>query len=511
MASRLTGLIGLCLLFAGAAYQWPLYSENQHGYFLTGLANAGFGGLSADWRARCVDIIPVFSALVTVIHLYGAGWMYYAIHAALLVTYAASLSGLVTAVFPDAGRPLPRLLVIASLTAVYSFWMLNLIKMHSSTLAPIVTAVQQLAAASISGVALQETPGPFLQPSAFGILFLTAIVLFARRREYAATACVAAAATLHSSLILQAAFITSAFMAVLWREGRLDRAWRVGALGAILVLPITIYIGYWLVASDPPDVRALSQRISVTVRQPHHAQPAVWFNVFTVVQLLILAAGLWLARRNTRVFGVMGICAAWALGLTLAQIATGSDSLAVMFPWRASVWLVPAATLLCVGQAAVLVRPRSERVLTAAVMTLMVFACLAGVWKTVSLAHAREIRDRGTMYEYVMQRASADQNYLIPTHDAHFRLSTGAPVFIDWKEFPYRASEIIEWDIRVRLVRAFYAATTPSEASEALAKITARAPITHVVIEQGHDPMRDIAGAKVVFEDSRFRVYELVR
>jgi hypothetical protein len=84
---RVIPVVAACLLFAGANYQWPLFSSNQNTYFLSGLAHAGFGHLSSDWLAQQTDPVPVFSALVSLVHGLGGHWMFYVLHGLLAAIY----------------------------------------------------------------------------------------------------------------------------------------------------------------------------------------------------------------------------------------------------------------------------------------------------------------------------------------------------------------------------------------------------------------------------------------
>jgi hypothetical protein len=85
---------------------------------------------------------------------------------------------------------------------------------------------------------------------------------------------------------------------------------------------------------------ANAQQIFVHVRVPHHALPGVWFDATVVVKITLLALAI--ARRGTRLARVQ-LATAAGLALTAAQIVTGSDLLALLFPWRISAVLVPAS------------------------------------------------------------------------------------------------------------------------------------------------------------------------
>ncbi len=102
---------------------------------------------------------------------------------------------------------------------------------------------------------------------------------------------------------------------------------------------------YSLVTFKPtsPEVFADAQHIFAHVRIPHHAEVARWFDWVACVQILWIVFAIFLVR-GSRLMLLMVVPFLGAVGLTLVQLATANDTLALMFPWRTSVILVPIAT-----------------------------------------------------------------------------------------------------------------------------------------------------------------------
>jgi hypothetical protein len=516
---QILAYLALCLLFAGAYYQWPLFSSDQNAYFLPGLAHAGYGYLSSDWAAQQTDIVPIFSAMVSFVHSFGSHWMFYALQGALAAIYALSLFAIAARTSAGISRLHQAAVFFALFALVHSPRMLD----YFSTLLPglrrVIAVIQGFAASSTDGLAGQYILGRYLEPSAFGVLLLTGLALFIYGKEYVAILCAVVAATIHTSLILHAGILIAAYMTVLISEKRAWRAAKIGTLALVLMLPIVFYVGDRYFFSDTQAIRSVGQVISYEVREPHHAKISVWFSGWSSVQLAIVFIGLVLSRRCKRLFIVLLACTIAAVGLTLLQAISGSLTLALLFPWRTSAWLMPVCTAIVLGYVSILVGTIIDRIpahrtrgfagkLVAALsIGILGGMCLLGVYRTIS--EARADRDDGTVISYARMHSGRDQTYLIPLDLERFRLATGLPVFVDWKSSPHRSSEIIEWYDRVKLASAFYEAKNSTDAMVAWTKIREHARVTHVIVEGKTDYLRGIVQARFKFRDSEYVVYEM--
>src|SRR5207302_3586528 len=86
----------------------------------------------------------------------------------------------------------------------------------------------------------------------------------------------------------------------------------------------------------------------------------------------------------------------------------------------------------------------------------------------------------------------------IPVDLQGFRLSTGAPIFVDFKSIPYRDDEVIEWYERLRLAQAVQEKIRQERLAEALAELRRRG-VTHLVQPAG-TPLRG-PGLKKIYAD----------
>jgi hypothetical protein len=530
MASTAAGLGRFCLLtaaFALVCCQAPLYYSNQNQYFLHGLARAGGGYLAYDWLAETRDPTPVFSALVEVTVRDLHPWAFYVYFALLQGAYAAALLALLPVV---AGAEAARRRGPAFLAA--------LLLVHAGLLR---WASYRWLGADYpyylqGGLAGQYVLGPILQPSAFGVLLVVAVSLFANDRPLLAACCVGLAATVHSTYLLSGAMLTLGFLLVLFRRRQYRFALVTGALALLLVLPVTLYVLTTFRPTSPESFRE-AQDILVNFRIPHHCRPDLWLDDIAWLQIGWVALGVALAR-GTPLGPGMGVAFVLAALLTVVQVLTGSNTLALLFPWRVSTVLVPLATAVVLSRLIAALPPWIEG-RTAQVVSGITALCLVagGVWIMAErqafqsndnelgvLAYVRESKTSGDLYFIPvtvpdLARAThgslssdfkplpgklADQR-LIPVDLQRFRLPTGAPLFVDFKSIPYADTDVLEWRRRIAVAQEVQEELRHHREAEALALLR-REGVTHLVWPAGRKPQ---AGWRMLYEDDYYRVYRL--
>ncbi len=521
-------LIALGIVFAFSCSQAPLYYSNQNQYFLHGLANAGEGQLRDDWLANTRDPTPVFSALVTGTARWLHPWMFHGEYAVVQSLYVLALLGLFAVVAGKEVRLHRWPVYVALFVAIHSAlirwgsyrcfgwdypWFLQ------------------------AGVAGQYILGGMFQPSTFGVLLLVSVWLFSRERPYLAAIFAVLAATLHSTYLLPAALLTLGYLVTLLREKRGYQALEVAVLALVLVLPVALYV--WVsFAPTSAEAFAESQAILADFRIPHHTRPDLWLDFVAGLQLAWIALGLALLWR-TRLFLVLAVPSGLALLLTLAQVATGSNTLALLFPWRISAILVPIATTVILSR---LVRALPSAVDGLAARTasaLLVVLCVAGgLWISVerlgfqadddalplldSVRHdlkprdvyfvpvrvpARPAKTRGSLSSDFEPLAVKKQDgNVIPIDLQRFRLSTGAPIFVDFKAIPYKDADVLEWYARIRLAEQVQRWLQDGKEADAVEELH-RQGITHLVAPVACKLRGE--GVKMVHEDAHYRVYRL--
>jgi hypothetical protein len=523
------------LLF-GLAYTQPrLYYSNQNQYFLHGLAQGGRGFLKEDWLANTADPTPVFSALAAFTYRYLHESFFYLYYIFILGIYFHALLGVFEHLSNGWATARIRLCFIALLVLLHS----ALLRWTSAQLSGVDYPWYFQA-----GVANQYVLGAGLQPSAFGVLLLLSVCTFLHDRPLTAAAWSALAAVMHATYLLPAAFLTLAYLYLLLRAKRLRAALFGGVWSLLLVLPAVVYV-LRTFAPSSPETFAEAQHLLAHFRIPHHAQVDRWLDGIAWAQIGWVAAATYLVR-GSRLFVILAVCFLLGLALTLVQVGTANDTLALLFPWRISVVLVPLATTIILTRLvqglAAWSSPalfRWGRALQMAWIGLLVLAVAGGIFITFFdlgyrtntqelplLEYVRAHKTKGEVYLLPVEvpdlvsgkrgaaslnftpppRRSSIQKQVISVDLQQFRLFTGAPIYIDFKSIPYRDVEVLEWHQRILWNQQRYEQRDWND--EQIKAELKRRGITHVVATAD----RDIPCAilQLIYADEYYRLYRLL-
>ncbi len=411
--TRAAGAVLLvAVAFAAAHGQARLYYSNQNQYFLHGLARADEGLLREDWLANTLDPTPVFSTLVAGTARFLHPWAFYVYHALLQGAYAAALLGLFVAIVGPTGGLTPRRSPVTRRWPVFAA-LLVLIQSAAIRWGSYHLFGQDYPYYLQGGLAGQYVLGGMLQPSVFGVLLIVAVSLFALGQPLLAATSLAVAATVHATYLLPAAMLTLGFVATLLWERQLRTAWSVAGLALLLVLPVVAYALVYFGPTTRADFDK-AQDILVNVRLPHHTHPDLWLDPIAVGQIGWMVLGVFCAWR-TRLFLVLAIPLVLGTLLTLVQVRTGSLSLALLFPWRISVVLVPVATAVLLSRLVALpILPLDGVGVRAASFAALLLVAVAGLWISIG-GHAFHAADEelGVM-DFVRRTKAPGDVYLLP-------------------------------------------------------------------------------------------------
>jgi hypothetical protein len=513
-------------VFALAYGQAPLYYSNQNQYFLQGLADAGEGNLAEDWLANTRDPVPIFSALVRLTASVLPPFVFHVYYALLMGVYLTCMVAIFRYLARDRDSTALRLGFVALLIVI-----------HASSVR---WASYRFLGLDYpwyfqSGVAGQYTLGAMFQPSTFGVLLIAALVFFLYERPIVGSVSIGLAITVHSTYLLPAAFFTFAAMCVLWAEGKKRLSIGVGALTLALVLPTVIFV-LMVFRATSPEQFADSQYILAQVRLPHHSTPQLWLDPIAMAQIawVVLAAALvW----GTRLFWLIAIPFVLAVAMTLLQVATQSNTLALMFPWRVSAFLVPISTAVVLSRLVTATARLWERRPVQWLGAAGIVALVAGGITMMALRVGyRSNDDELEMMEFVREKKSPGDVYLLPvalqelkkttvgskSSDfqsltakkkdprlikvdlQRFRLHTGAAIYVDYKAMPYKDVDVLEWRVRMINTERLYESM---RAGEDVKDELKRLGITHVVAKAEWD-FSDLEFEEV-YKDDLYRVYRV--
>jgi hypothetical protein len=495
------------IAFAISYAQSPLFTSNQNQYFLHGLARAGYGFLADDWLANTRDPTLLFSWLVEwTWRLFENGTAFYLYYALLMGVYLFSLAGIADAIFK-----------VRETRLKYGVFLAGMVGIHSAL-------ARQALADGIGeswryllegGLAGQRLLGDVLEPSSFGVFLLLSICLFLRGKPYWAVAAIGVAASFHPTYMLGGALLTISYGVVhLIETKNIRQTIATGVLALALVAPNLLYATTVFTPSDA-EVYVDMQAELVTFRIPHHAIVTEWFGVSAAAQIGIMLLGLWLARRS-RLFWVLAVPALAAIALTAAQLLTGSNALALLFPWRVSVMLVPIATtlMLSFGLTRLWARfggrlEQNAKVVRGTLAVMVVALMATGIVRFRLEAEQKYSGPQAEMMAYVRENLVEGQRFIIPVSLDDFRLATGAPVAVDRKSIAYLDTELAVWLTRVHNVNRFYREDNQRGNCRHLRILAEEFGATHVVLPQ-RDFLIDCKNTEEIYNNGAFAIRRIL-
>ncbi|MFO0936289.1 MAG: DUF6798 domain-containing protein [Gemmataceae bacterium] len=508
----------LAVAFALTYTQSPLFYSNQNQYLLHGLKNGGYGHLTSDWLAQTKDPTPLFSALIQISYQLAGLWPIQFVYFGILCGYFLLAWSLVKRLgFVDGSTPSllgftallclthaaeSRLLSVA-LTGVDYPWFLQ------------------------AGVAGQYALGAGLQPSCFAVLFFASLVAYLKGRPVLASFLAASTSWFHATYLLPAAFLTVGYLANAVANRKVVLGIVMGLTAFMTALPSVIYV-LVVFRPDDPVLFAESQRILATIRIPHHSVIARWFDLVAGLQLVWIVMGLFTIRKSI-LFRPLLTATVLAVLVTIVQWWTSNDTLALLFPWRLSVILVPLSTMIFSALLGRFIPTSISKV------SIWFFALTGTFIMTFGLGY-RVNKQEWPLLRRIHEQSKTDDCFLIPTkfpavgkgHGSMsasftppprsipgsnlipsdlqgFRLATGSPIYIDFKSIPYAPREVLEWEQRMKQAVKWYAEER-WDREETIQELR-NAGITHVVIPAGQVHIYRWGAA--VYHDPFFTVYAL--
>lgn len=517
------------VLFAILYTQAPLYYSNQNQYFLHGFEKADSGNLTNDWLANTLDPTPIFSGMVAITLKHLHEWFF---HLGL---------GLIMGVYVFCSWLIFKKQVEGN-EKFSQFWWI-----YFGLLAVTHAAILRWISFRVlgndypwffqAGVAGQYILGGMLQPSTFGVFLLLGIALYYSEKPWLGTFFVCLGGVLHSTYLLSGAMIILSFQVDLLFRGGWKKAIFLGLFALALVMPSVVYVGSHF---QPTDKQAFekAQEFLVQFRLPHHCLPNLWLDWIAWAQISWVLFACYLYRKSN-VGIIMTTCLVLSIALTLIQIFTNSNTLALLFPWRISSILVPLATMLIlskISRADFLATGYFKwnifsfglvLILAAFGVCIMYFSWGYRVNKSEKqlLAFIKVHQKKNDQYLIPIQipnlakttkgSLSSDfkppvnqkvDNRVVPIDLQRFRLATLGPLYIDFKSIPYQDADVLEWHRRLLNCESWYKSINNNEADKVLPSII-REKITHLVTTAKSPKLPH--PFKLLFKDENYFLWEI--
>jgi hypothetical protein len=440
------------LIAAGHSIAAP-FVANQNSYLLHAVGDTD-PRLAEDWLTHTTDPYPFFT---TVMRLsYGLGGEL----SLRVLAYLATIAGLL-AVFMLARQVSPvRSLGVPVVAMILMGLTLSVGRLGSFL--PLDWSVS--AFQGFAGQYVLMKPG-YVQPSTAGVLLLLSIPLWlAYFREgsprrphqpFAAIGLTALACMLGPTYLVVAGMaMAAAVVADLLTGARVTRLpWYAGTLVLSAVVTIVANPAMLGLGSSGLSDAAALRRFAFDLF-PIHTLVTNWpaddSTLLVVIALaVILGSGLvmyrWLARWIL-------VATAAALGVAVVVYVTRVPALAILFPWRVSVLVVPVAATLLAVQAALLTRRIPHDAWRWKLLLLAAVVAVPGVASTMS-KHSPAVEEAPVAAVVAAQPRGVG---VIPLATGTLRLNARLPVYVDSMSPPYASGDLVEWWTRVDQVQRFW-------------------------------------------------------
>ena len=247
-------------------------------------------------------------------------------------------------------------------------------------------------------------------------------------------------------------------------------------------MPITIFVFFNFLNLDK-ETTILGQEILMK-RIPHHADILYWFSYKDVISIIIFLISLILIKDKKKLFislGVFGFC---SIFLSIIQYFLEINSLALIFPWRSSVFLIPISSIIIIS---FLIDKIKGKLFNKKKLILTIFFSISiffGLKSHVLENLNNNFEKKLFLFNEIKEYYNEIDSILVPIDTVSIRLNTGLPIFINHKHHPFKHNEIIDWNLRVKLASNFYNAKNLISQNQFLKEIIEIEKISHILFKK---------------------------
>ena len=170
--------------------------------------------------------------------------------------------------------------------------------------------------------------------------------------------------------------------------------------------------------------------------------------------------------------------------LSVTQYFINNNSLALVFPWRTSVFISPISSIIILSffLNQINLEKTKLRIISFFLIILIStsFYIKSHHIKNLNLKFKKDIH----LVKEIKKNFNSVERLLIPIDLDFIRMNSGLPIFVDWKHHAFRYDQLIEWQLRVDLVNKFYSSKTADKQLINLKKIHEIENISHILIKK---------------------------
>jgi hypothetical protein len=437
--------------------QQPLYSSNQNTYLIHVVKHLPGYQLTGDWFAQTVDSFPLFtSATSAVVALLGESASHL-LYVGLLFIFFRSLLEVLLLATPSRKSEIDKTKHFASCSAALFLLYCSpyLLKLLAKVL-PFSTKLYFVHGLFTGGLAGQYITGSIYQPSVYGILLIASLALWMRQKVLASVALLGLTPLFHASYIISSLAMSLGYFLSMTSAG--VRKAVAPALLYVFLVSIFVATNFDRIFSESTkEAVEIAQSILFDFRIPHHSNPSRWFGPGSLVQCGLMLAGVFMVRRTRAFMPILLLFILTVFGTILTTLL-GSKGLALLFPWRSSVVLIPLSSALILsdftyrfpGFRGIPLKPL-KGFLALIVSVIMFF----GIFNAFNYLRNGDLA-LSPLYSSMRKQYVEGDVFLINPGLQNARMASGVPVYVDFKSHPYRPEELIEWKRRIDNARNLY-------------------------------------------------------
>ena len=418
----------------------------------------GDNKLQNDWIASQTDHIPIFTYInYILIKLFSIKILYF-VHFILLSLCALSLFLISKSIYTNLEKS----------DFIIVWFTLFILIFHENSF--------------FSGVAGQSIIDAGYQPASYGVLFFLGIYFFLINKNFLSILLICISASFHPTYIIHSGFLVLGFSMYFFLFKKYSDLFKIFLYYSLFILPITIFVFFNFLNLDR-DTTILGQEILMK-RIPHHADIHYWFSYKDIILIITFFISLILIRDKTKLFISLGIFGFCSIFLSIIQYFVEINSLALIFPWRSSVFLMPISSIIIIS---FLIDKFREKLLNKKKLIYVVFFSISiffGLKSHILENLNSNFEKKIFLFNKIKKYYKEIDSILVPIDTVSIRLNTGLPIFINHKHHPFKHNEIIDWDLRLKLASNFYNAKNLDLQNQFLKEIIELEKISHILFKK---------------------------
>ena len=447
----------LSLLFAITVQQFPFFKGNSL-HLIHAVKDFEFNKLQNDWVANTTNHLPLFTIFNNYLIKFFSLKILYFIHFSLLSLCSLFLFLICKTQFQNLKKTYLSLIWFSLFIIIY----------HENSL--------------FGGVAGQDIINEGYQPASYGVLFFVGIYFFLINKNFYSILFISLAASFHPTYVLHSGFLLFGILIYYILKKEYASFIKLSVIYFILILPITSYIIFNFFLIDN-ELIVDGQKILIE-RAVHHAVIENWFSYKDILSILTYLLSLVLIFRKKRFFIPFLFFGMTSIIFSLIQFFTDSNTLALSFPWRSSVFLIPISTMIIISYLLenFLDKKKNLKIFS---LVLIFFSVSFFSLKNHFVENLNEnFYKKLELSKKIRESYNSIDRLLIPINLENIRMNTGIPIFVDWKHPPFKYNEIIAWKERMNLASSFYETVSSDHRKLIINKINNIENITHILIDK---------------------------